>query len=109
MPGDPAAMTQRERRDFRAALTGRVTDDGFLVLEAAPPLELAEAGEHAGPALELGSPGGRWLQLMLQPCGPEAESTSPGFASWCLSDSIVAHAEGDRRFLAAAAEGIELR
>jgi hypothetical protein len=106
---DPAAMTGRERRDFRAALSGRVTEDGFLVLTAAPPLALAEAGEHAGPALEFGTPATTWVRLALVECGPSAESTSPGFASWCLSESIVAHAEGDRRFLAAAAEGIELR
>ena len=106
---NPAAMTRRERRSFRAALGGRETGDGFLVLEARPPLRLAAAGEHAGPALHFGTPGAKWVRLALEACGPRAESTSPGFVSWCLSDSIVAHAEGDRRFLAAAAEGISLR
>jgi hypothetical protein len=37
----PGAMTDRERHDFRAALSGSVTEDGFLVLTAAPPLALA--------------------------------------------------------------------
>jgi hypothetical protein len=50
-----------------------------------------------------------WLLLRLQRCGPRAESTSRGFASRCLSDTMVAHAYGGRRFRAAAAEGIELR
>jgi hypothetical protein len=109
-PGDPAAMTDAERRDFLASLSGRETDGGFLVLEASAPLTLAEAGEHDGPALEFGSPGNPpWVSLMLQRCGPRAESTSPGFASWCLSDSMRIHAAGGRRFLAAAAEGIDLR
>jgi len=106
----PAAMTRRERESFHAALSGHVTGDGFLVLTAAPPLELAEAGEHAGPALKFGTPADRWVRLALERCGPAAETTGPpGFVAWCLSDSIVAHAEGGRRFLAAAAEGIELR
>jgi hypothetical protein len=108
--GNPGAMTPQERRDFRANLSGHVTADGFLVLEASPPLTLAEAGEHAGQALHFGmrdrSP---WLLLRMQRCGPRAESTSRGFASWCLSDTMVAHAYGGRRFLAAAAEGIALR
>ncbi len=50
-----------------------------------------------------------WLLLFLDRCGPRAESTMRGFSSWCLSDSIIAHAYGGRRFRAAAAEGIELR
>ena len=108
--GNPAAMTADERRSFQASLQGRETHDGFLVLEATPPLTLAEAGEHAGPALHFGmSKRNPWLLLRLERCGPEAESTSRGFSSWCLSDSIVAHAYGGRRFRAAAAEGIELR
>ena len=109
-PGDPAAMSEHERRSFRASLSGRETADGFLVLGATAPLRLAEAGETAGPALEFGygkdSP---WLRLALAKCGPNAESTSPGISSWCLSDSVVAQAYGGRRFRAAAAEGVELR
>jgi hypothetical protein len=106
----PAAMTEAERRAFAAGLHGRETADGFLILEATPPLRLATANEHAGPALEFGmSKRPPWLQLALAECGPKAESTSRGFSSWCLSDSIVAHAYGGRRFRAAAAEGIELR
>ena len=109
-PGNSAAMTADERRSFRENLHGRATDDGFLLLDATPPLTLAEAGEHAGPALEFGmSEKSPWLLLFLQPCGPKAESTSRGFASWCLSDSVVAHAYGGRRFIAAAIEGIRLR
>jgi hypothetical protein len=108
--GTSAAMTRDERRSFRASLHGRVTADGFLVLKASPPLRLAEAGEHAAPALEFGmSRRAPWLLLFLQPCGPKAESTSRGFASWCLSDSVIAHAYGRRRFTAAAIAGIELR
>ena len=107
--GDPAAMTEAERRSFQASLHGRETADGFLILEATPPLTLAEAGEHAGPMLEFGmSRRSPWLLLLLQRCGPRAESTSRGFSSWCLSDEIIAHAYGGRRFRAAAAEGIEL-
>jgi hypothetical protein len=107
--GDPAAMTDEERRSFQRSLSGHETDDGFLVLEASPPLRLAAAGEHAGPQLELGPPSAPpWLTLSLHPCGPRAESTSPGFASWCLSEDVVVHATGDRRFVAAAT-ALELR
>jgi hypothetical protein len=109
-PSAPAAMTDAERRTFQASLHGRETADGFLILEATPPLTLAKANEHAGPALEFGkSKRSPWLRLALVQCGPEAESDDAGFSSWCLSDSIVAHAYGGRRFRAAAAEGIELR
>ena len=109
-PGSPGALTAAERRTFRTRLRGRATDGGFLVLDASPPLVLAKAGEHAGPALEFGyTRDAPWLRLALVRCGPKAESTGPGFASWCLSDGIVAHAYGGRRFLTAAAEGIELR
>jgi hypothetical protein len=108
--GDPGAMTEAERRSFRAGLHGRETADGFLILEATPPLKLAEAGDHAGPSLEFGmSRDSPWLLLFLVRCGPKAESSMRGFSSWCLSDSVVAHAYGGRRFRAAAAEGIELR
>jgi hypothetical protein len=107
--GDPAAMTDDERRSFSRSLSGRETDDGFLILEASPPLRLAEAGEHAGPTLELGPPSPPpWLSLTLHPCGRRAESTSPGFASWCLSEDVIVHATGDRRFIAAAT-ALELR
>lgn len=109
-PSYPAAMTKAERRSFQASLHGRETADGFLILEATPPLELAAAGESHGPSLEFGmSRASPWLQLFLASCGPTAESTMRGFSSWCLSDSIIAHAYGGRRFRAAAAEGIELR
>jgi hypothetical protein len=104
VPGTPAAMTADERRTFQASLHGRETAAGFLILEATPPLRLA------GPALEFGmSRDAPWLLLFLRPCGPKAESTSRGFASWCLSDSVIAHAYGRRRFTAAAIAGIELR
>jgi hypothetical protein len=109
-PGDPAALTGTERERFAASLHGRETADGFLILEATAPLRLAEAGESHGPALQFGmSRRSPWLLLFLIRCGPKAESTMRGFSSWCLSDSVVAHAYGGRRFRAAAAEGIELR
>jgi hypothetical protein len=109
-PSYPAAMTNAERRRFADSLHGRETTDGFLILEATPPLRLAKAGESHGPSLEFGmSRRSPWLQLFLVRCGPRAESDDPGFSSWCLSDSVVAHAYGGRRFRAAAAEGIELR
>jgi hypothetical protein len=108
-PSAPAAMTEAERRSFQASLHGRETADGFLILEATPPLTLAEAGEHAGPVLEFGmSRRSPWLLLFLGRCGPSAESAMRGFSSWCLSDSIIAHAYGGRRFRAAAAEGIDV-
>ena len=103
-------MTDAERRRFEASLHGRETADGFLILEATSPLTLARAGDNAGPALEFGtyrdSP---WLMLVPGDCRPIAASKKPGFSHWCLSDSLRIHAYGDRRFRAAAAEGIQLR
>ncbi len=104
------AMRARERRRWRKSLRVRETAEGFPVLEATAPLKLAAAGESHGPALEFGmSRRSPWLLLLLQTCGPKAETTMRGFSSWCRSDSVVAHAYGGRRFRAAASEGVELR
>ena len=110
-PSGPDAMTDAERLRFQASLHGRETADGFLLLEATSPLTLARAGDNAGPALEFGmsrdsSP---WLMLVPGHCRPIAASKKRDYSHWCLSDSLRIHAYGDRRFRAAAAEGIQLR
>jgi hypothetical protein len=55
LPG--AAMTDTERASWSASFTGRVTAEGFLLLEDSGPLQLARAGEHAGPQVGFGSTG----------------------------------------------------
>jgi hypothetical protein len=50
----PAPMTEEERATWARTLRGDETADGFLVLEAEPPLELARPGDKDGPELGIG-------------------------------------------------------
>lgn len=55
---EPGARMSEEQRSLWANhLHGHETSDGWLVLEADPPLSLAHAGEHAGPELMFWFPG----------------------------------------------------
>jgi hypothetical protein len=114
------AMTDAERASWAASFSGRETATGFLVLEGSGPLRLARAGEHAGPEL-LFSAGNATQALMLYPgeCRPgwddmrrvdgKLVSWHGPFASWCLSGSMRAHAEGDREFVGALIRELEVR
>lgn len=62
-------MTEDERVAWARSMSGRETGRGFLRLMGTAPLRLAAAGEHAGPQLSFGSPGGRrWLALFPGRC-----------------------------------------
>jgi hypothetical protein len=100
-----AAMTDAERAAWAASFSGRETADGFLLLRGSGPLRLARAGETAGPQLSFGSVGGPlWFALYPGPCKPHRDQTqlvhgrlvsrTPGFARWCLSDTMRIHARG---------------
>ena len=118
LPG--AAMTDAERASWAASFTGHETTDGFLLLEGAGPLQLARAGEHAGPQLSFGSVG-RPRSLMLYPgrCRPHGGQTrvvdgklvqwSHRFADWCLSDSMRVHATGPEQFVGALINDLGVR
>lgn len=115
-----AAMTDAERASWAASFLGNETIDGFLLLEGGGPLQLARAGEHAGPQLSFGSVG-RPPSLMLYPgrCRPHSDQTrfvdgklvqwSNRFADWCLSDSMRIHASGPDPFVGALIEDLGVR
>ena len=119
-----AAMTDAERAAWSASFSGRETADGFLLLNGSGPLRLARAGETAGPQLSFGSVGRPpWFALYPGPCKPHRDQTqlvhgklvewTPGFADWCLSDTMRIHARGrgpviDRLIRGLAVRGVTL-
>jgi hypothetical protein len=120
-------MTEEERRMWSRTLLGRQTRDGFLLLDALPPLELARAGDHAGPQLELDAHAAEGIVVSAERCQPydqqegfeEGELTrvggllvdrSPGFAAWCDPDTgINVHVTGSREFIDQVIEGLDIR
>ncbi len=114
-----AAMTDAERASWAASFSGHETTDGFLLLEGAGPLQLAGAGEHAGPELLFGSVGARSFELFPGRCRPHRDQTrvvdgkpvewSQQFADWCLSDSMRVHATGRDGFIGALIKHLAVR
>lgn len=94
-------MSDDVREQWARSLQGEEAKDGLLVLSALDPLNLAGAGEHAGPELMIGYGNPRLILLFPGRCeelragvgGLEEDdlveshgivmSRSPGFASWC--------------------------
>ena len=115
-----AAMTDAERAAWSASFSGRETADGFLLLNGSGPLRLARAGETAGPQLSFGSVGEPpWFALYPGPCKPHRDQTqlvhgklvswSPGFADWCLSDTMRIHARGRGPVIEGLIRGLAIR
>lgn len=114
-------MSEEQRKIWASHLAGRVTEDGFLVLEADPPLSLESLGTKAGPQLWLLGPGhAQEVGLFPGPCDPddpdEVDVTELGptgwFASWCPEDGLAqVHAYGgtDRSFVEQLVEGLVVR
>ena len=112
-------MTDSERASWSAAFSGRESEGGFLLLEAAGSLRLARAGEHAGPELDFGNPGGTGFSLLPGRCVPHRDmdeviggrrvDLSEGFADWCVSPSMRVHATGADRFLVTLLRALEVR
>lgn len=114
------AMTDAERASWAASFSGSETDEGFLVLEGSGPLQLAKAGEHAGPHLTFAA-GNPTRHLIVFPgtCTPHRDQTtviagklvqwSGGFADWCLSDAMRIHASGPEEFVGSLIRGLEAR
>jgi hypothetical protein len=102
-----AQMSDQDRALWATNFHGQDAEDGFLLLEADPPLTLAEAGEHAGPELEFWSQAGDLKGLLLFPgeCTPYhggeggfddiemvnglAVSRDDEFADWCVPDASM--------------------
>jgi hypothetical protein len=115
-----AAMTDAERATWSASFSGRETADGFLLLRGSGPLRLAQAGETAGPQLSFGSVGEPpWFALYPGPCKPHRDQTqtvhgklvawTPGFANWCLSNTMRIHASGRGPVIDALIRGLAVR
>jgi len=115
-----AAMTDAERAAWSASFSGRETADGFLLLRGSGPLRLARAGETAGPQLSFGSVGEPpWFALYPGPCKPHRDQTqlvdgklvewTPGFADWCLSDTMRIHARGRGPVIEGLIRGLAVR
>ena len=126
-----AQMSDEDRGLWATNLHGRDTEDGFLVLEADPPLTLAWDRDYDSPELEFWSRAGDFTAVLLfvGECTPYHEGEggfdhiemvgglavsrdSQDFAAWCIPDgSMTVHVyqkPGDT-FIDAVLGGLEVR
>lgn len=103
-------MTDEDRAVWVENFHGTVTDEGFLVLEATPPLTLAQEGDHAGPQLSLhGSDGGLTLYLADCQSTNDPERTDD-YVNWCHAASgIQIMASGTSDFMERVVSDLEIR
>jgi hypothetical protein len=116
--GGAASMTDAERAAWAGSFSGRETAHGFLRLSGTGPLQLAAAGDHAGPQLAFGGTAGP-LTLTPGRCRRTVDqarrihgryvSWSRRYASWCLSRSMRADARGARSFMRSLIGGLAVR
>lgn len=125
-----AQMSDEDRALWATNFHGRDAVDGFLLLEAEPPLTLAKAGEHAGPELEFWSRSDLLKGILLFPgkCTPFSEAEggfddiemvnglavdrSNDFAAWCIPEaSMTIHVYQERgdAFIDDVLSGLEVR
>jgi Tol biopolymer transport system component len=66
-------LSESEKADWARSLVGHQTEDGFLVLEAVPPLVLQRTGGHEGPELMLFGDGAHHPMIEFEPgrCDPD--------------------------------------
>jgi streptogramin lyase len=126
-------LSPEEKAQWARLLVGRQTEDGFLVLDADPPLTIANVGEREGPDLWLqgrdrGSPfitlrpgpcilgePARNQELRVMPDGQEvliariAGQVDTWSANWCEDGMYVGVDSRDRDYVEAAAEGLRIR
>ena len=103
-------MTDEDRVVWVENFHGTVTDEGFLVLEATPPLTLAQEGDHAGPQLSLhGSDGG--LTLYLADCeSTDHPERTDDYVNWChAATGIRIMASGTSDFMDRVVSDLEIR
>lgn len=128
---DEARMGDEDRALWATNFHGQEAKDGFLLLEAEPPLMLAQAGEHAGPELEFWSRSGDFSGVLLFPgeCAPYHEGEggfdhiemvnglavsrdSDDFAAWCIphaSMTVHVYQEPGDTFIDDVLGGLEVR
>jgi hypothetical protein len=114
--GDPP-MPDADRVAWARNLRGRVTRAGFLRLRGTGRLQLAMAGEHAGPQLTFGGAAGP-LALTPGRCRRTSHhdrriagrwvNWDGRWANWCVSSSMRANAHGRRHFLRALIRSLEV-
>jgi hypothetical protein len=126
-----AQMRDEDRALWATNFHGRDAEDGFLLLEAEPPLTLANAGEHAGPELEFWSRSGAFESILLFPgkCLPYREGEggfdhvdmvnglavsreSNDFAAWCIpraSMTVHVYQEPCDSFIDHVLDGFDVR
>lgn len=102
------------------SLSGRETADGFVALEAFPPIALShESGEGEGPRLTIGDAEPdpdllrvderfRHIELWVERCSGDDEPSASGeYAALCLGGALTANINGDRDFVASVFDGVE--
>lgn len=126
-------LSSEEKAQWARLLTGRQTEDGFLVLDPDRPLTIARVGEHEGPHLWLiGPQTSPFITLRPGPCrlyepaknqevrvmpdGQEvliarlAGQVETWDANWCENDMMSVGVQSpDRAYVEAAAEGLRIR
>lgn len=125
-----AQMSDEDRSLWAANFHGRDAEDGFLLLEAEPPLALAKVGEHAGPELEFWTRSELLKGILLFPgeCTPYREGEdgfddiemvnglavdrSNDFAAWCIPEGsmrVHVYQEPGGTFIDQVLEGLDVR
>jgi sugar lactone lactonase YvrE len=123
-------LSESEKAEWARTLIGRQTEDGFLVLDAVPPLVLQRTGGHEGPELILTRGNTHFIEFEPGRCDPDDipdegdirtmdDGTQVSFsvdvrgqwlATWCedgLMTIQIDYATED--FAEAAAEGLRVR
>lgn len=124
-------LSQQEKAEWARSLVGRQTSDGFLVLEAIPPLVIARPGEHEGPQFWLLGPdrGSPFITLTPMTCDPDQPPNDENvrvmddgqrvsfarigriwYADWCEDELIYIQIQStDEAYVQAAAQGLRVR
>jgi hypothetical protein len=126
-------LSSEEKAQWARLLVGRQTEDGFLILDADPPLTIARVGEHEGPDLWLVGPHSspfitlrpglctldepaKNQELRVMPDGQEvliarlAGQVETWDANWCEEGAMYVGVQSpDRAYVEAAAEGLRIR
>lgn len=124
-------LSKDEKAQWARSLVGRVTHEGFLVLDARVPLVLQKTGGHEGPQLLLQGSEEGWpfITLTPLPCDPErppgnedvrtmddgqrvgfSRGGGTSYADWCEDGAMFIQVEStDQGYVEAAAQGLRVR
>ena len=124
-------LSKDEKAQWARSLVGRVTHEGFLVLDARVPLVLQKTGGHEGPKLLLQGSEEGWPFITLTPvrCDPNkppsdedvqvmedgqrvgfSRGGGTSYADWCEDGAMFIQVEStDEAYVQAAAQGLRVR